>query len=63
MEAARKEDFYKTYTADSFHFILKQLGVQIKPYSEILHPVPVDNRSPQEIARERAAKMGLKVVK
>lgn len=62
MEAARKEDFYKTYTADSFHLILKQLGIETKRFAEMLHPAPVDNRSPDEIARERAKKMGLKVV-
>ena len=62
METARKEDFYKTYTADSLHFILRKLGVPTQQYSEILHPAPVDNRSPDEIARERAARMGLKVV-
>ena len=62
MEAARKEDFYKTYTADSFHLILKQLGMETKRFTEMLHPAPVDDRSPDEIARERAQKMGLKVV-
>jgi len=62
MEAARKEDFYKTYTADSFHLILKKLDVETKRFTEMLHPAPVDNRSPDEIARERAARMGLKVV-
>jgi hypothetical protein len=34
----------------------------MKRYSEILFPAPVDDRSPDEIARERAQKMGLKVV-
>ena len=62
MKAAKEEDFYKTYTADSLHFILKQLGVGTARYSELLHPAPVDNRPPEEIALERAANMGLKVV-
>ena len=62
MKAVRREEIYKTYTADSFHFILKQLGVSTKPYSEIMNPEPVDNRDPHEIARERAKRMGLEVV-
>ena len=62
MEAVREEETYKTYTADSLHFILKQLGVGIKKYSELKNPAPEDDRDPDEIARERAAKMGLRVV-
>lgn len=62
METVRKEDIYKTYTADSLHFILHQLGVTTKQYSEIIHPAPVDDRSPDEIARERLKKLGLEVV-
>lgn len=62
MEAVREEEFYKTYTADSLHFILKQLGVGTKKYSELRCPEPEDHREPEDIARERAAKMGLKVV-
>lgn len=62
MKAAKEEEYYKTYTADSLHFILKQLGVSTSRYSELLHPAPVDNRPPEQIALERAANMGLKVV-
>ena len=46
MEAVREEETYKTYTADSLHFILKQLGVGIKKYSELKNPAPGDNRDP-----------------
>ena len=62
MKAAQEEDFYKTYTADSLHFILKQLGIGTARYSELLHPQPVDDRPPEQIALDRAEKMGLKVV-
>lgn len=64
MKAVREEEVFRTYTADSLYFITNYCGVRgWKRYSDIVYPKPEDNRSPQEIARERAEKMGLKVVK
>ena len=62
MKAARKEETYQIYTADSLRFILQRLGAEIPRCSELLHPQPEDSRTPEEIAMERAANMGLKVV-
>lgn len=62
MKAVRRKAIYEHYTADSLHLILRKLGAETPRYFELLHPAPVDNRPPEEIALERAANMGLKVV-
>lgn len=62
MKAVKKKTLYEVYTADSLHLILRQLGVTLTRYSDLLYPAPADNRPPEEIALERAANMGLKVV-
>jgi len=38
------------------------MGVETKRYSEILRPEPEDNRAPEEIARERAERMGITII-
>ena len=62
MKAVRRKAIYENYTADSLNLILRKLGSETPRYFELLHPVPVDDRPPEEIALERAANMGLKVV-
>lgn len=51
-------DFYIT---DTLYFISRGQA-PTKKLHEIMHPVPEDTRPADEIARERAAKLGLKVV-
>ena len=62
MQERKRDEQYRVYIGDSLHLILRSLGAQTKAYSEILYPEPVDNRTPEEIARERAEKLGLKIV-
>lgn len=51
------------YTTEMLRGIGKFAGISAeKTYHDMLHPKPVDERSPQEIVAEITAKAGLKVV-
>lgn len=63
MQDRKDEAFYRAYTADTLCVVARMCGASGgKRYTEILYPAPVDDRPPEEIALERAANMGLKVV-
>ena len=66
INAERKEEAYRIYVTDCYMTIINQLaGKQAlkSRFYDFLHPVPVDNRSPEEIVAENIKRMGLKVVK
>jgi len=63
VRAVRREELWQTYTADSLYYICHNYVTGMKKYSDIVYPEKVDNRNPEEIARDRLKKMGLMVVK
>lgn len=61
-----KEEAFRYYATDCL-WLIANAWYQGKPmkqrYYDLLHPKPVDNRTPQEIADDIARRAGLKVVK
>lgn len=64
IRARQKVDVYRSYMADCLMAICNGLpgGHVERRYYDILHPAAEDNRSGMEIAEERLARYGIKVV-
>lgn len=62
-EACAEQYAYQVYSTEVLRGIGKSLGIDFKQsLHDVLHPKPVDNRTPQEIADDIARRAGLKVV-
>lgn len=61
---ARAEvEAYCVYETDCLYSIGSALGVKFRRrYYDLLHPEPEDDRTGMEIAQERLARLGIKVV-
>ena len=63
IDAQRKEEAYRVYETDCLYAIGRFLKIPLeRRFYDILHPTPKDTRTGEEIANDRLAKFGIKVV-
>lgn len=58
-----REEMYQVYETDCLYGIARSLGIKLhRRLYDLLHQVPEDGRSGEEIAEERLNRFGIKVV-